>query len=177
MFCPRTDMSSIPSHLFLLVTLLTHLQLISAWGGDSSSSVDTTIYGLSYQREDWMYGSKTIALKYEGCVWGYVDDRENAGCMEDESEDGTTMWYMMANCKRAQVAYSVYASSGSTSCSNGDFKESVSLLRDIHRQLGTTCSSLFISIKNEYIACYNKWSSRIRIYSWLLRIQLTDFWR
>ena len=46
--------------------------------------------------------------------------------MEDESEDGTTMWYMMANCKRAQVAYSVYASSsGTTSCRN-DFKESVS---------------------------------------------------
>lgn len=47
------------------------------------------------------------------------------GCMDDESEDGTTYWYMMANCRRAQAAYSVYSkSSGSTSCNKKDFKES-----------------------------------------------------
>jgi len=91
---------------------------------NSNSDFDTSIYGMSMQR-DWMYDSSSIAMKYEGCVWGYVDDRENMGCMADESEDGTTLWYMMANCRRAQVAYSVYAaSSGSSNCRNGQFKES-----------------------------------------------------
>ena len=67
-------------------------------------------------------------MKYEGCVWSYVEDDDgDMGCMEDESEDGTTSWYMMANCKRAQVAYSMYATtSGSTSCSKNNFKETVS---------------------------------------------------
>lgn len=125
MFLLPTTNKSIQSSLLSLIALLANLLQTSAWGGGDSSTVDTSIYGLSYQREDWLYGSKQIALKYEGCVWGYVDDRENAGCMEDESEDGTTMWYMMANCRRAQVAYSVYASTGSTSCGNGDFKESM----------------------------------------------------
>lgn len=79
---------------------------------------------MSMQR-DWMYESSSIAMKYEGCVWGYVDDRENMGCMADESEDGTSMWYMMANCRRAQVAYSVYSTtSGSSNCKKGQFKES-----------------------------------------------------
>lgn len=90
----------------------------------STNTVDTSIYGMSMQR-DWMYDSSSIAMKYEGCVWGYVDDRENMGCMADESEDGTSMWYMMANCRRAQVAYSVYSTtSGSTNCKNGHFQES-----------------------------------------------------
>jgi hypothetical protein len=51
------------------------------------------------------------------------------GCMQDSSQDGTTYWYMMANCRRAQVAYSLYASSnaGGTKCTSGNFKESVSV--------------------------------------------------
>jgi len=78
-------------------------------------------------QRDWLYNSKTISIKTLGCVWGYVDSDygENMGCMPNDSGDGTTSWYMMANCKRAQVAYQMHASTGSTSCNNRDFKESL----------------------------------------------------
>jgi len=102
------------------------LQLTSeVTGSNSNSNYDTSVFGMSMQR-DWMYESGSINLNYEGCVWGYVNDRENMGCMEDESGDGVTYWYMMANCRRAQVAYSLYASSSasSTRCKNGNWKES-----------------------------------------------------
>jgi len=114
------------SNMLLIAFLIQLPLLISAWGSnDDDSTTDYSMYGMSMQR-DWLYESSSIAIKYEGCVWSYVDDRENMGCMDDESEDGTSYWYMMANCKRAQVAYSVYAtSSGTTSCNNKDFKESL----------------------------------------------------
>lgn len=95
--------------------------------GSSSYSVDTSIYGVSMQR-DWLYENNMINLKIEGCVWGYVDgdERENMGCMDDSSEDGTTYWYMMANCRRAQVAYSLHAASSGTKCKSGNWQETVS---------------------------------------------------
>lgn len=116
----------IKSGNMLLIAFIVQLpMLIAAWGSNNDDTEDYSMYGMSMQR-DWLYESSSIAIKYEGCVWSYVDDRENMGCMDDESEDGTSYWYMMANCKRAQVAYSVYAtSSGTTSCSKGDFKESM----------------------------------------------------
>jgi hypothetical protein len=82
---------------------------------------------MSMQR-DWLYESNVVNLKLEGCVWGYVDgdEREDMGCMDDSSEDGTTYWYMMANCRRAQVAYSLHAASSGTNCKNGNWKETVS---------------------------------------------------
>mmetsp|Transcript_5557 Transcript_5557/g.12169 ORF Transcript_5557/g.12169 Transcript_5557/m.12169 type:complete len:366 (+) Transcript_5557:124-1221(+) len=95
--------------------------LAAAWGGSSES----TNAGMYYQNEayDWLYSSSNIAMKVEGCVWATTDDNEDVGCMEDESGDGTTYWYQMAMCRRAQVAYSVYASdSGSASCSSSSFK-------------------------------------------------------
>jgi hypothetical protein len=95
-----------------------------AWGSSSTES-DDTAYGNTFTR-DWLYNSKSISLKVDGCAWGYVDDSENAGCLEDDSDDGTTNWYMMANCRRPQVVFSVYASSGgSTSCNNNNFVGSV----------------------------------------------------
>ncbi len=111
-----------------LVLIISHV-LTVVRAGSSSSKVDYSIYGMSMQR-DWMYDSKSISIKFLGCVWGYVDadNGENMGCMPNDSEDGTTSWYQMANCRRAQVAYGMYASSGSTNCKNGDFKESVSIL-------------------------------------------------
>ncbi len=92
-----------------------------------NKQVDYSMYGMSMQR-DWMYESKTISIKFLGCVWGYVDadNGENMGCMPNDSEDGTTSWYQMANCRRAQVAYGMYASTGSTSCNKKDLKETVS---------------------------------------------------
>jgi len=107
----------------LFIALLIQLPKQIFGGNDDENPY--AMFGLSMQR-DWLYESNSIAIKYEGCVWSYVDDRENMGCMDDESEDGTSYWYMMANCKRAQVAYSVYAtSSGTTSCASKDFKESL----------------------------------------------------
>lgn len=95
--------------------------------GSSSSQTDDTIYGNTFTR-DWLYDSKSISIKVEGCAWGYVEDSEEVGCLEDGSDDGTTNWYMMANCRRPQVVFSVYASSsGSTSCNSNNFVGSVGL--------------------------------------------------
>lgn len=117
---------SLKSLFGILVLLQLSFRPTSAWS-KKSYYVDTSVYGMSMQR-DWMYESGSINMKYEGCVWGYVNDRENMGCMADESGDGTTYWYMMANCRRAQVAYSVYASTNTqnTKCNGGNWKESVS---------------------------------------------------
>jgi hypothetical protein len=108
-----------------LLSLVLFVQLTGEALAGSSNYYDSSVFGMSMQR-DWMYESGSINMKYEGCVWGYVSDRENMGCMADESGDGTTYWYMMANCRRAQVAYSLYASSntGGTSCKGGTWQES-----------------------------------------------------
>lgn len=115
----------------MLAIFLLPLQ-VESWGGggsSSSSTLDTTYFGNSFTR-DWLYNSASISLKVEGCVLGVVEDQSDFGCLEDQSEDGTTNWYMMANCKRPQVAFSVYASDGSsTSCSSANFKESVSFCK------------------------------------------------
>ena len=86
------------------------------------------MYGDSFSR-DWLYDSSAISMKLEGCYWGYVYDGEDAGCMEAESEDGTYSWYQMANCRRAQAVFSLYASDSSSSvgCSSNTYKETVSL--------------------------------------------------
>lgn len=98
----------------------------TAWG--SSSGTDYSIYGNALAR-DWLYNAKGISIKVEGCLWAYWQDKdeEDSGCLEESSEDGTTYWYMMSNCRRAQVVWSVYASdsSSSPSCNSGSFKESV----------------------------------------------------
>lgn len=97
--------------------------ILASWSHNNNKNNYKSEF-FSMNRE-WLYESSSISIKLEGCVWGYVGEYGgDMGCMEDESEDGTTMWYMMANCKRAQVAYSVYTTnSGSTSCNNRDFRE------------------------------------------------------
>lgn len=110
-----------------------------AWGGGGGYSGDSSL-GKFYENDayEWFYGSTNIAMKVEGCVWATSDDNENLGCMQDSSNDGVTYWYQMAMCRRAQVAYSVYASnSGSPSCSSGNFKGTVS---------STTCFGLYLVI-------------------------------
>jgi len=89
---------------------------------NNNNQVDYSMYGMSMQR-DWMSASSKISIKNLGCVWGYVDsdNGENMGCMPNDSGDGTTSWYQMANCKRAQVAYGMYSSN---SCNNRNFQES-----------------------------------------------------
>lgn len=99
---------------------------VYSWGNSGQTEVDESAYGNTFVR-DWLYDSKSLSISVEGCAWGYVEDSEEVGCMQDESEDGTTNWYMMANCRRPQVVFSVYASnSGSTSCNKNNFVGSVS---------------------------------------------------
>jgi hypothetical protein len=116
----RSKRSSMPLAFVLLLTTLLFSQ-VGAWGS-SSSEIDYSIYGNGFTR-DWLYDGSTLSFQVLGCVWGMVEDSEEAGCLEDESEDGTYNWYMMANCRRPQVAYSVYAGSG---CNSGYFVGSVS---------------------------------------------------
>lgn len=114
-------------HTRLLQLLLVLPAAMAGWGGNNNNNQDTSVYGDSFSR-DWMSDSSAISMKLEGCVWGYVMDSEEVGCMESESEDGTTYWYQMANCRRAQAAFSIYAtdSSNSVGCSSNTYKETVS---------------------------------------------------
>lgn len=107
--------------VMLLITLL--LTQVTAWGSSSSGETDYSLYGNQFTR-DWLYDGSTLSFQVLGCVWGMVEDSEEAGCLEDESEDGTYNWYMMANCRRPQVAYSVFTDNGS--CSSNYFVGSVS---------------------------------------------------
>lgn len=109
----------------LAVFLLMCIQAVqSSWGG-SDEETDTTIFGNSLAR-DWMSESTAVSIQLDGCAWGYVADNEEAGCMENGSQDGTTYWYQMANCRRAQAVFSVYGTtSSSASCNRNNFKESV----------------------------------------------------
>ena len=124
MFCQRCGHFSAGHVAVLLVVLSLLTERVVGWGS-SSSQTDDTIYGNTFTR-DWLYNSKSISIKVEGCAWGYVEDSDEVGCLEDGSDDGTTNWYMMANCRRPQVIYSVYASSGGgTSCNGNNFVGSV----------------------------------------------------
>lgn len=112
----------------LLITIATVFccQAVSAWGNNkkngNDNGEDLSTYGNALDR-DWLYDGSAISMKVEGCMWGYVDDNEESGCLEDSSEDGTSSWYQMANCRRAQVVFSLYSSN---SCNKNSFKESVS---------------------------------------------------
>ena len=113
----------------LLLLCCQQQQTVMAWGNNNNNGGTTySLYGNGFTR-DWLYDSASLAFQVEGCAWGLVEDSEEVGCLQDESEDGTTNWYMMANCRRPQVVYSVYASSsGSASCNDNNFVGSVSWL-------------------------------------------------
>lgn len=116
------------SSMLKALFLSTVIARATAWGGSSNSGTEYSIYGNSLER-DWMYDAKGISIKVEGCLWAYWQDKdeEESGCLEESSEDGTTYWYQMSNCRRAQVVWSVYASdsSSSPSCNSGNHKETV----------------------------------------------------
>lgn len=118
------------SLLLLLCCSTWTVQQVQAWGGNGANSgeFDEMYFGNTFTR-DWLYDSKYLSFQVEGCAWGVVADSEEVGCLEDESEDGTTNWYMMANCRRPQVIYSVYAGS-SSGCSSGNFVGSVSAIQN-----------------------------------------------
>lgn len=121
-------MKAATSPLLLLSVLLRHS---AGWGGNGGS-FSYAIFGNGLAR-DWISNSQGISIAVHGCLWSYMTDKNNedAGCQEQSSEDGTQTWYWMSNCRRAQVAYSVYASdsSSSPSCNSATFKESVSCAR------------------------------------------------
>lgn len=107
-----------------LLALLYAGSVSGTWMGSNSDTVLSN-FGNTLNR-DWLYDSTSLSIQVDGCIWGYVSDNEDAYCMEDRSSDGTTYWYQMANCRRAQVAFSMYgSSSSSTSCTTTNFKESV----------------------------------------------------
>lgn len=121
---------------FSLVLLVVQFcgRVQGGWGnGNSNGNSDYSIYGNTRTR-DWLYDGSTLSFKVLGCVWGVVYDSEEAGCLEDESEDGTYNWYMMANCRRPQVAYSVYSSSSGCSSSNfvGSFMTTIGVSEFIY---------------------------------------------
>lgn len=109
----------------LLLPLLPSLAVGWDWGSGGASETDYTNFANSFNRE-WLTDGSAISLKLEGCVWGYAYDSEEAGCLAQSSQDGTSSWYMMSNCRRAQAGFSLYASGSSGNCNSGNFKESVS---------------------------------------------------
>ena len=112
----------------LLLLMVQFCGEVHGWGNKNSGNSDFSIYGNSGTR-DWLYDGSTLSFQVLGCVWGVVDDSEEAGCLEDESEDGTYNWYMMANCRRPQVAFSVYSTSyGGSGCGSSSFVGSVSFV-------------------------------------------------
>lgn len=120
-------MSDVPCNLLLKAALLSVLAVQAAAWGSSSNSESKSNYGNGISR-DWLYDGSTISMKLEGCMWGYVEDSEESGCMQRSSEDGTTYWYQMANCRRAQAVYSLYT--GGT-CSSSTFAESFATLNGL----------------------------------------------
>lgn len=109
----------------LLCTFTTPALAGNWWQNNDADDYSSLKYGGSISR-DWLYNSGSISMKLEGCILGYnTADSEEAGCPENDSEDGTIYWYQMANCLRPQAVFSLYASdSSSTSCNAGTFKES-----------------------------------------------------
>lgn len=104
--------------------LIAAILLCPAYGWGSGTSY--SIYGDSLNR-DWV-DSASVSLEVKGCVWAQVADTDDGECLQRSSEDGTVNWYKMANCRRPQVAFSLYADDGSNAanCNNRNFKETVS---------------------------------------------------
>mmetsp|Transcript_5966 Transcript_5966/g.12984 ORF Transcript_5966/g.12984 Transcript_5966/m.12984 type:complete len:384 (-) Transcript_5966:288-1439(-) len=99
-----------------------------AWGSSSSSNME---YYSTSQRRSYLYESSKINIEYVGCAVGYTrvngdegggGDEDGGGCLENSSEDGLSYWFMMSNCKRAQVVFNVFSGGG---CSESTFQESV----------------------------------------------------
>ena len=109
-----TEPAKIMLTAFLLVS---HTAPVSGWfwnknepGAYTPQSYSDGLYSQSH-RKYWVETKKNLRIHYQGCRWGYAAAGEQ-GCRDDESEDGTMYWYQMANCRRAQVVYSLYGSDG-----------------------------------------------------------------
>jgi len=70
-----------------------------------------------------------MKMSVHGCVYAQVNDLDDNDCLEKGSEDGTYYWYQMVNCRRAQVAYTIYASDSNTAqCKKDYYTETFSSL-------------------------------------------------
>ena len=133
---PAVSTSAAAALALSLAVLSTAPTPAEAWGTTSSSSME---YFSTSQRRDYLYNSKKINIEYVGCAVGYTrvngdkDNDNESGCLENSSEDGLSYWFMMSNCKRAQVVFNVFASSGIGGCSEGTFQESVSFRKWLQR--------------------------------------------
>lgn len=92
--------------------VFSELQHRVAEANDDDISKYGYLTGSSYLND-----GSSLYLKIDGCAWGIAtytggSGDSDLGCMENDSEDGTTSWYMMSNCRRAQVAYSLYSNNG-----------------------------------------------------------------
>lgn len=131
---------SFPSSGALLLSLSFLLpRQTRAWGNNDDGT--SNVFAKSLGR-DWLTGSKYISMKVVGCVWSYTTDSvghsgdgDDNGCMEQDSDDAD-VWYQMSNCRKANVAYSLYSDD---SCST--FEES------FHTKQGL---SAFIEYSQEY---------------------------
>eukprot|EP00980_Cylindrotheca_fusiformis_P003180 scaffold721_cov131-Cylindrotheca_fusiformis.AAC.70 len=83
------------------VLLLSLTSQVQAWGSSENTISGESLYGNTFDN-DWLNSGSALSFQVEGCAWGYVEDSEESGCLEDESEEGTTNWYMMASCRRPQ---------------------------------------------------------------------------
>jgi len=106
-----------------LLVVFKQLNLCHGW--NSNKNVDENLYTQG-GAIGWQSSFSSMSITIQGCVYGQVNNLQDLNCLEKGSQDGTYSWYQMVNCRRAQVAFSVYASnSGSTKCYSGDFIESM----------------------------------------------------
>lgn len=120
-------------HMLLALPMLFgvfNLAQASQYNNDDYTNDDMGIFESS-RRSVWLYSSTAMAIEYHGCTWAYTDSTDDAGCLEASSEDGTTSWYLMSNCRRTQAVYSVYSveDSNSLSCNKNTYQGTVSSLQ------------------------------------------------
>uniref|UniRef100_A0A7S1BV66 Uncharacterized protein n=1 Tax=Corethron hystrix TaxID=216773 RepID=A0A7S1BV66_9STRA len=121
----------LPFVLLQSVLLLT-ASTEASWGGSKNSeNIDMSMFQTNNAR-DWLQYS-SLEIKYNGCVWFDVNkggDENGGGCLGNEDGDGDRRrlggdgdmpWYTQANCKLAQVVYSVYGSETGGGCGRGKF--------------------------------------------------------
>jgi len=113
--------------------LLIFTSTVAAWGGNKygSQTLDMTMFQQN-DAMDWLNNYDSLEIKYNGCVWFDVNkggDENGGGCYGYNGDDrkrrlgdGDVPWFMLANCKIAQVVYSVYGTeSGKGSCGRGKY--------------------------------------------------------
>lgn len=94
----------------LPIFLIKIIEIVEAsqFNDDDYTNDDMGIFESS-RRSVWLYSSLALSIEYHGCTWSYTASTDDAGCLEASSEDGTTSWYLMSNCRRTQAVYSVYS--------------------------------------------------------------------